>query len=116
MSIHTDLSLSIPAVVIDQIAEEVAAKVIARLRPMLEKPVAAPARTREPDLDRPLPTFLRIRDIVDRLGVCRATVYRWVNEGRFPSSVSLGSNSVAWRRVDIEEWERDPGGWTGTAT
>ena len=104
----TDLLLQIPEAVIDQLADRVAAKVIARLRPLLEKSVATPARTREPDPDRPLPTFLRLRDIVERTGLARSTIYSRVNEGRFPASVSLGGSSVAWRRVDVEEWERDP--------
>jgi len=103
--------LPIPELLIDQLADRVADKVIARLRPLLEKPAVIPAKPVKPQPDRPLPTFLRLRDIAERVGVSRATIYRWVKEGRFPESVSLGEQSVAWRRVEIEAWEADPSGY-----
>jgi hypothetical protein len=68
MSIHNDFVLPIPEVLIDQLADRVTEKVIAKLRPHLEKAMATPARAPEPDPDRPLlPTFLRLRDL------CRAS-------------------------------------------
>jgi hypothetical protein len=51
--------------------------------------MATPARIPELDLNRHLPTFLRLRDIVGRLGVLRATVYKWVDGGDSP-------NLLAW--------------------
>ena len=111
MSIHTDLVIPIPANIIDQLAEEVAVKVIARLRPLLEKSRPEPAIPVHHDPDRPLSTFLRLRDVVERTGLARSTIYGRVSEGRFPESVSLGGRSVAWRRVDVERWEADPGGY-----
>jgi hypothetical protein len=77
MSNHTEFVLPIPELLIDQLADRVADKVIDRPRPQLEKPAVIPARSAEPDPDRLMPTFLRLRDIVDRLGVSRATIYRW---------------------------------------
>jgi prophage regulatory protein len=111
MTIHNEFVLPIPEPLIDQLADRVADKVIARLRPVLEKSMATPARIPELDINRHLPTFLRLRDIVGRLGVSRSTVYKWVDEGRFPESVSLGGRAVAWRRIDVEAWEADPGGY-----
>ena len=102
--------LPIPESLIDQIADRVAEKVITKMRPQLVKlaPAPAPAPREEPDPNRPLPIFLRLRDLVDRLGVSRSTIYKWVEEGRFPKSVSLGGRAVAWRRLHVEEWEADP--------
>jgi prophage regulatory protein len=105
MSIHNEVLLPIPEILIDQIADRVADKVIARLRPHLDRSVPTPAQPVEPDPDRPLPTFLRLRDLVDRLGVSRSTIYKWIDERRSPQSVSLGGRAVAWRRVEIEAWQ-----------
>ncbi|MDB4542669.1 AlpA family transcriptional regulator [bacterium] len=105
---HNELLLPIPEYLIDQLADRVADKVVARLRHTLETFAANRAKPAEPDPEGPLPTFLRLRDIVDRLGVSRSTVYKWIDEGRFPESVSLGGRAVAWRRVDVEIWETDP--------
>ena len=108
MPVYNEYNLPIPDALIDQIAERVAEKVIARIRPHPVKTASEPVPRVEPDPDRPLPTFLRLSDLVERLGVSRSTIYKWVEEGRFPKSVSLGGRSVAWRRVDVETWEESP--------
>ncbi|MCX2983381.1 AlpA family phage regulatory protein [Halieaceae bacterium IMCC14734] len=59
-------------------------------------------------------TFLRLPEIVKRVGLCRSSIYAKMADGTFPLSVKLGGRSVAWRRVDVETWEADPlgyGGW-----
>jgi len=50
--------------------------------------------------------LLRMRDLTSEYGLFPATVYRWINEGSFPLPISLGSNTVAWNREEIEEWRR----------
>ena len=95
MPVYNDYNLPIPDALIDQIADRVAEKVMVRIRPHLAKAVPEPAPTLELDSDRPLPTFLRLRDLVDRLGVSRGLIYKWMGEGRFPQAVNLGGRSVA---------------------
>ena len=48
--------------------------------------------------------ILRQRDVLDLLGVSRATLTNWRNAGTFPPHIQLGPRIVAWRRADIEEW------------
>ena len=108
MGIYNELNLPIPDALIEQIADRVAEKVLARLRPHLNNPVPMPASVNQPNPDKPLPTFLRLRDVAARVGVSRVTIYRWVNEGKFPQSVRLGGHAVAWRREEVEEWESSP--------
>lgn len=55
-------------------------------------PAPAPAR------------LLRIREVCNRTGLSRATVYRLANSGNFPDCVRLGSRSVAWLETSIEAW------------
>ncbi|MEH8208108.1 helix-turn-helix transcriptional regulator, partial [Aeromonas veronii] len=34
----------------------------------------------------------------------KASVYRQMNDGKFPASVKIGPRSVAWVRSEIESW------------
>lgn len=49
-------------------------------------------------------TLIRIREVCDLVGVCRATVYRWVSEGAFPRPVRISDNAVRWKVDEIEAW------------
>lgn len=40
-----------------------------------------------------------------------STLYRWMAEGRFPLSVNLGPNVVAWRETALSEFDKDPEKW-----
>jgi prophage regulatory protein len=48
--------------------------------------------------------ILRLRNVIDRTGLSRSTVYQRVSEGRFPKPVSLGARAVGWVESEIEEW------------
>ena len=48
--------------------------------------------------------LLRMRDLKSEYGLTPASVYRWIGEGTFPTPVTIGSNSVAWHRDEIEGW------------
>ena len=47
------------------------------------------------------PRFLRISEVLDRVGVSRPTIYRWVAAGEFPKQISIGTNSVVWLESDV---------------
>ena len=51
-----------------------------------------------------VPRFLRISEVLDRVGVSRPTIYRWVAEGEFPKQISIGANSVVWLESDVTKW------------
>ena len=48
--------------------------------------------------------ILRMKQVVDRTGICRALVYRYIRLGKFPASIRLGERAVGWREADIEAW------------
>ena len=50
------------------------------------------------------PRFLRISGVLDRVGVSRPTIYRWVAAGEFPKQISIGANSVVWLESDVTKW------------
>ena len=50
------------------------------------------------------PHFLRISEVIRRVGVSRPTIYRWMNKGTFPKQITIGANSVVWLESDITKW------------
>lgn len=110
MRVDGQIQLPIPDDLVDEIADRVAEKVVVRIAQFVPR---QPILTREPpptgpDPHRPEPTFLRLREVAARIGVARGTIYQWMAEDRFPRAVQLGGRSVAWRRVDLENWEACP--------
>lgn len=47
---------------------------------------------------------LRIKDIMELLGVSRSTVWRWSKQRDFPSKIQLGGNTVGWFQKDLFAW------------
>lgn len=60
----------------------------------------------EPSITHTLPNtgFLRLKEVLKFIPVSRATIYRKMEEGKFPKSYELGDNSVAWRAEDIQAY------------
>lgn len=54
--------------------------------------------------------ILRVRDVVRKLGIARATIYDWLNpkspryDATFPKQRRLGMQSVGWLESEIDEW------------
>lgn len=59
--------------------------------------------------------LLRLPEVKARCGLSRSTIYDRMAEGRFPKTVSLGVNSVAWRESELAEWMRAPMDWRAAA-
>ena len=47
---------------------------------------------------------LRLKEVQHRTGLGRSTIYRWMDEGKFPKPVRLGARSVAWIEHEVDEW------------
>ena len=49
--------------------------------------------------------LLRLPDVVNRTGLSKRSVYRWMSQGKFPASIRIGkSRIVAWDERDIATW------------
>ena len=50
--------------------------------------------------------LIRLSDLVQTLGLCKATIYNLINTGYFPRPIKLtpSGRAVAWRSVDIQDW------------
>jgi len=50
--------------------------------------------------------FLRRKEVENKTGLSRSTIYANMTKGSFPLSVKIGDRAVAWREADIDEWMR----------
>lgn len=59
---------------------------------------------------KPAVRILRLKHVLDRVGLSRSTVYDRINEKSprydrsFPRPVSLGGAAVGWLETDVSEW------------
>ena len=49
-------------------------------------------------------TILRCKQVKDRTGLSRSTIYLRIQEGTFPKPVNLGARAVGWLESEIEAW------------
>ena len=47
---------------------------------------------------------VRMGELLRRLQISRATVYRWVDGGKFPRPVRLGERTIGWRESALSAW------------
>ena len=50
---------------------------------------------------------LRLREVEERTGLKRASIYRRGKVGTFPKPISLGRNSTGWIESEVEAWLAD---------
>ncbi|NWO10404.1 AlpA family transcriptional regulator [Chromohalobacter salexigens] len=48
--------------------------------------------------------LIRIKDVMDRTGLARSTIYKYISEGKFPRPIKLGVRAVAWVETEIDGW------------
>ncbi|UGA53712.1 helix-turn-helix transcriptional regulator [Vibrio sp. VB16] len=48
--------------------------------------------------------ILRLKDVTEKTGLSRSTIYYLVSQKQFPSSIPLGARSVGWLESEINEW------------
>ena len=55
--------------------------------------------------------FMRIKDVIEKTGISRSTIYLKISKEQFPKGVKLGERMIAWQSIDIDGWMDDPTGW-----
>lgn len=48
--------------------------------------------------------LMKIKEVMNATTLARATIYKYMDLGRFPKPVSLGGRAVAWVADEIEDW------------
>jgi len=49
-------------------------------------------------------SILRRKTVESRTGLSRSSLYKFIQEGKFPKPVSLGARSVGWNSLHIDQW------------
>ena len=52
----------------------------------------------------PTKKFLRLPEVISRIGFRRTAIYQKIAEGTFPAPVKLGPRAVAWVSEEIKDW------------
>lgn len=47
--------------------------------------------------------FLRMRQVIERVPLCRTTIWRMAERGDFPKSVQIGG-STFWVESEVDAW------------
>jgi prophage regulatory protein len=56
----------------------------------------------KPPAEKAAPLFASVEQCANRYGVSRATIWRWVSQGNFPSPTKLSAGCTRWDMKAIE--------------
>lgn len=48
--------------------------------------------------------LLNLKEVIYQTGLRRSSIYKFMEEGHFPKSVSIGGRSVMWNSKNIDDW------------
>ncbi|MEF1290664.1 AlpA family transcriptional regulator [Vibrio sp. M260118] len=48
--------------------------------------------------------LLNLKEVIYLTGLKRSSIYKFMDEGHFPKSVSIGARSVMWDERDLNSW------------
>ena len=52
--------------------------------------------------------ILRMRTVLERIGLSRSTLYRKMRDGTFPKQIQLSEHCCGWRESSINRWMANP--------
>ena len=90
----------------DWLAQELARACIPAPSDPAPTPTAGP-RAVEPPSQGMQPQgkrLVRMREVCNKIGVGRSTLYKMIHAGNFPPPKQLGGRTVAWLESDIDAW------------
>ncbi|AJJ21840.1 helix-turn-helix transcriptional regulator [Yersinia enterocolitica] len=48
--------------------------------------------------------LIRLPEVMNRTGYCKAWIYRLINDGKFPVPVKIGTRAVAFVESEVDAW------------
>lgn len=55
--------------------------------------------------DAPIGRLLRRQEVQQETGLSRSSIYRLMDEGKFPRPRRMGARAVAWPSAEIDAWK-----------
>lgn len=52
----------------------------------------------------PIMRLIRLDEVLNKTGLSRSTIYKYIAEGVFPKSIPLGYQSVGWLESEVNDW------------
>lgn len=52
--------------------------------------------------------ILRLKNVLERTGLTRSTLYRKMQLGTFPKQLRISARCAGWRESDVDAWLRNP--------
>lgn len=53
---------------------------------------------------KPSKSLIRLAEVQRRTGYSKAWLYRLMSQGKFPSSIKIGSRAIAFVESEIDDW------------
>ena len=47
---------------------------------------------------------LRLHEVLERVGLSKSTLWRYINEGDFPKPIKLGPRASGWIEEEVDDW------------
>ena len=60
-------------------------------------------QTKNAETKQPI-RILRLPEVIERVGLKRASIYLHMAQGSFPKQISLGTRAVGWLEHEIDAW------------
>jgi prophage regulatory protein len=48
--------------------------------------------------------ILRLKEVINKTGLARSTIYKYLDAGTFPKPIPLGGRSVGWLDSEVHQW------------
>ncbi|CAK2223857.1 prophage regulatory protein [Vibrio crassostreae] len=48
--------------------------------------------------------LIRMREVLDKTGLSKATLYRLIAAGKFPASIQIAYRAVAWEESQVDDY------------
>lgn len=55
--------------------------------------------------------IVRMKTVLHRTGLSRATIYRKIAAGTFPRQLPISIHGTGWHETDIDRWIANPAAW-----
>ena len=50
------------------------------------------------------PRLIRLKELINLVGLSKTTIYRMIAEGTFPRQIPLGCRVVVWNETEVNSW------------